>query len=44
MKYGKDAFDAITNAYEAEITNLKKDKSQAVIRTKGKNIESIYDI
>lgn len=44
MKYGKEAFDAIQNAYEAEITNLKKDKSQAVIRPKGRNIESIYDI
>lgn len=49
LKYGKEAFDAITTAYESEITKLKsqiKDKPGVVVRdVKNKNNnKSIYDV
>lgn len=55
LKYGKEAFDAIRNAYETEIKTLKKDNPQkqkqeakAVIKRKPEQQEeeykSIYDL
>lgn len=39
LRYGKEAFQALENAYEAEISRLKKltDKPRAVVQNSGKN-------
>lgn len=44
LKYGKEAFDTIIDAYEAEIAELKKDKPKVVIRkdTKSNNIHDLF--
>ena len=45
LTYGKEAFDAIKNAYETEISNLKKDSTKRVIVKKdNKKIENINDL
>lgn len=45
LRYGKEAFEAVKNAYEAEINKIKKDKGQVVItRPKKSNTNSIYDL
>ena len=46
LKYGKDAFDALRNAYESEIAKIKKDsKSTVVIKDSQKNkANSIHDL
>jgi hypothetical protein len=45
MKYGKEAFQAITGAYEEEINKLKKDKPQVVVQKKDSDrIKSIHEI
>lgn len=42
LKFGKSAFEALTNAYEEEINKLKKDKK--VVIKDNKRTNSIYDI
>ena len=47
LKYGKDAFNALSGAYEAEINKLKKDsKPRVVVKNKNTstNTNSIHDI
>lgn len=45
LRYGKDAFDALKGAYEAEIARLKKeDKRQVVVQRNNKKINSIHDL
>lgn len=47
LKYGKDAFNALAGAYEAEINKLKKDnKPRVVVKNKNTstNTNSIHDI
>lgn len=44
LKYGKEAFDAIKNAYEQEIAKLKKDKGQVIIKDGPKKVENIHQI
>lgn len=45
LTYGKDAFDAIKNAYETEIANLKKDSTKKVIvKRDNKKIDNINDL
>jgi hypothetical protein len=45
LRYGKDAFDALKNAYESEIAKLKKeDKRQVVVRKSNEKINSIHDL
>jgi hypothetical protein len=45
LRYGKEAFEAVKNAYEAEINRIKKDKGQVVVtRPKKNNTSSIYDL
>jgi hypothetical protein len=44
LRYGKEAFDTIIDAYEAEISELKKDKPKVVVRkdTKSNNIHDLF--
>ena len=47
LKYGKDAFSALSGAYEAEISKLKKDNKPKVVvknRNTSTNTNSIHDI
>lgn len=45
LRYGKDAFDALKGAYEAEIAKLKKgDRRQVVVQNNNKEINSIHDL
>lgn len=45
MRYGAEAFKALENAYEAEITKLKKvDKPRVVVQNSKPNPQSIYDL
>ena len=46
LRYGKESFDALKNAYESEIAKLKKDKPTTVIRKSGpdKPKNSIHDL
>jgi len=44
LRYGKESFDALKNAYESEISKLKKDKTTVVHRTSDKEIKSIHDL
>jgi hypothetical protein len=44
LKYGKDAFDAIKNAYESEIAKLKKDIPKVVIKNNTTKTNSIHDL
>jgi hypothetical protein len=45
LRYGKEAFDAIKNAYEAEITRLKKPvKPNVVVQNASKRKENIHDL
>ena len=45
LRYGKDAFDALKGAYEAEIAKLKKgDRRQVVVQKNNKEINSIHDL
>ena len=45
LKYGKDAFNALSGAYEAEIARLKKgDRRQVVVQRNNKEINSIHDL
>ena len=48
LRYGKESFDALKNAYESEIAKLKKpDKPSAVRRTQssgGSQVNSIHDL
>lgn len=45
LRYGKEAMDALSNAYEQEIAKLKTDKTQVVVRNKDSNrIKSIHEI
>lgn len=45
LRYGKEAFKALENAYEAEIIKLKKvDKPGVVVRNSEKKIENINDL
>jgi len=43
LRYGKESFDALKNAYESEISKLKKDKTTVVHRAPDK-IKSIHDL
>lgn len=46
LRYGKESFDALKNAYESEIAKLKKDPKQVVVRrdnTQPKQ-DSIHDL
>lgn len=48
LRYGKEAFQALENAYEAEITRLKKevkkDKPRVVVPNSNKQINTIHDL
>lgn len=45
LRYGKEAMDALKDAYENEISKLKKDKTQVVVHQKDTNrIRSIHEI
>lgn len=45
LRYGKEAFQTLEDAYEAEITKLKKiDKPRAVVRNSKSNIKTIDDL
>jgi len=45
VKYGKEAFDALRNAYESEIAKIKKDsKGAVVIKNTPKNKNNIHDL
>lgn len=45
LRYGKEAFQALENAYEAEIAKLKKvDKPRVVVRNSDKPIKNINDL
>jgi len=45
LRYGKEAFDAIKNAYEAEIAKLKKPvKPNVVVQNASKRKENIHDL
>lgn len=46
LRYGKEAFQALENAYETEITRLKKlaDKPRAVVQNSGKKITDISQL
>lgn len=45
LRYGKEAFQALENAYEAEIAKLKKvDKPRVVVPNSKKEINSIHDL
>ena len=46
LRYGKESFDMLRNAYESEIAKLKKDKPTTVIRRSGpdKPKNSIHDL
>lgn len=44
LRYGKEAFEALENAYEAEIAKLKKDKPKVVVRNSDKPIANINDL
>ena len=45
LRYGKESFDALKNAYESEISKLK-DSAPKIVRISGQknNKESIYDL
>lgn len=44
LRYGKEAFDALKNAYESEITKLKKiDKPRVVVQNAKQKLQSIHD-
>lgn len=47
LRYGKESFDALKNAYESEISKLKKDTTPKVVRKSGlesSKKESIHDL
>jgi hypothetical protein len=44
LKYGKDAFKAIEDAYEAEISKLRKDAPRVVVRNSDNKQKSIHDL
>lgn len=45
LKYGKEAFDVLRNAYESEINRLKKeDKPKPVIRKSDTDVKSIHNL
>ena len=45
LKYGKEAFQAMANAYEAEITRLKKiDKPKVVVQNSDRKINTIDEL
>lgn len=44
LRYGKDAFEAIKNAYETEITKLKDGKKIVVRKDSDKQANSIHDL
>ena len=46
LRYGKESFDALKNAYESEIAKLKKDPKQVVVRKNNSktNQNSIHDL
>lgn len=46
LKYGKEAFDAINGAYQAQINELKKsdDSRKVIIKKPENNIKSIHDL
>ena len=45
LTYGEQAFEAIKNAYETEITNLKKDiGKKVVVKRDNKKIDNINDL
>lgn len=45
LRYGKESFDALKNAYESEIAKLKKDPKQVVVRRDNtKTQDSIHDL
>lgn len=44
LRYGKDAFEAIKNAYESEIAKLKDDKKVIVRKPNDRKINSIHDL
>lgn len=45
LRYGKEAFQAMEQAYEAEIARLKKDKPRVVVQNSKKNdINSIHQL
>ena len=45
LRYGKESFDALKNAYESEIAKLKKDPKQVVVRRdNAKTQDSIHDL
>jgi len=44
LKYGEEAFDAIRNTYEQEMSKTKQDRSQVVIKSKDKKELNIHDL
>lgn len=44
LRYGKEAFDTIIDAYETEIAELKKDKPKVVIRKDTTQPKSIHEL
>ena len=44
LRYGKEAFDTLINAYESEIAKYKKDKPVKAVSRGHKEIKSIYDL
>ena len=44
LRYGKEAFEALENAYEAEINKLKKDKPSVVVQSSKNKITDINDL
>lgn len=45
LRYGKESFEALKNAYESEISKLKKqDTTKVIHRNTGKKQDSIYDL
>lgn len=44
LRYGKEAFEAIRNAYEGEISKLKDEKKVIVRKDAKKEINSIHDL
>ena len=44
LRYGKEAFDTLINAYESEIAKYKKDKPVKAVSRGHEEIKSIYDL
>lgn len=44
LRYGKEAFDALKSAYEAEIAKLRKPDKPRVVVQNAKNYNSIHDL